>query len=117
MPARSAASIWSRSGRPSARSTSSSRSGPEWTIADIAKWFLSRVHRGGRVAGMATRSTDVEPDAASAPPAATPGRAGGARIRLARILLALLAALQGFAAIWALVLPRAFYDDFPGAGA
>ena len=66
---------------------------------------------------MATPSTDVGEDAESAPPAAEPVRAGGSRIRLARILLALLAALQGFAALWALVLPRAFYDDFPGAGA
>jgi hypothetical protein len=38
------------------------------------------------------------------------------RDRAVRILLAVTAASSGFIGLWALLAPRSFYDDFPGAG-
>jgi len=38
------------------------------------------------------------------------------RDRLIRAGLAVLAVSQGILAVWALVAPRSFYDDFPGGG-
>ena len=65
---------------------------------------------------MATRPAESAREAGAGGGTAAPAP-GAARIRLARLLLALLALIQGIAAVWALVLPRAFFDDFPGAGA
>jgi hypothetical protein len=38
------------------------------------------------------------------------------RDRVTRVLLALMAVSSGFIGLWALLAPRSFYDDFPGAG-
>jgi hypothetical protein len=38
------------------------------------------------------------------------------RDRVVRVLLALMAISSGFIGLWALLAPRSFYDDFPGAG-
>ena len=38
------------------------------------------------------------------------------RDRVVRVLLAFMAVSTGFVGLWALLAPRSFYDDFPGAG-
>ena len=38
------------------------------------------------------------------------------RDRVVRVLLLLMAVSSGFVGLWALLAPRSFYDDFPGAG-
>ena len=38
------------------------------------------------------------------------------RDRVLRVLLAFMAISSGFIGLWALLAPRSFYDDFPGAG-
>ena len=38
------------------------------------------------------------------------------RDRVLRVLLAFMAVSTGFVGLWALLAPRSFYDDFPGAG-
>jgi hypothetical protein len=38
------------------------------------------------------------------------------RDRVVRVLLVLMALTSGFIGLWALLAPRSFYDDFPGAG-
>jgi hypothetical protein len=38
------------------------------------------------------------------------------RERIVRVLLVLMAVSSGFIGLWALLAPRSFYDDFPGAG-
>jgi hypothetical protein len=38
------------------------------------------------------------------------------RARVVRVLLVLMALTSGFVGVWALLAPRSFYDDFPGAG-
>jgi hypothetical protein len=38
------------------------------------------------------------------------------RERIVRVLLVLMAVSSGFIGLWALLAPKSFYDDFPGAG-
>ena len=38
------------------------------------------------------------------------------RERVVRVLLVLMAVSSGFIGLWALLAPKSFYDDFPGAG-
>jgi hypothetical protein len=53
----------------------------------------------------------------AAAPAVTPQPADHRRMGAVRVGLVLLALGQGFAAGWALVAPRSFYDSFPVPGA
>jgi hypothetical protein len=38
------------------------------------------------------------------------------RDRVVRVLLVIMALSSGFIGLWALLAPKSFYDDFPGAG-
>lgn len=54
---------------------------------------------------------------AAAAPAIASNTAAGRRLTGVRANLVLLGVGQGFAAVWALIAPRSFFDDFPIPGA